>query len=80
MVSETIVMALILYRFYVVSKASGRGNFPEGDFPVKVIYRCVWLGFYRRGTMLCSYSVSESLPLNSNPVGPRFQGTGLVTK
>lgn len=79
MVSEAIAMAFILHRFYVVSKASGRGNFPEGDFPVKVIYRCIWLGFYWRGTMLCSYSSSEILLLNSNSVGLRVLETGLVT-
>lgn len=41
MVNEAIVIVFILYRLYVMSKVPGRGNFPEGDFHVKVIYRCV---------------------------------------
>ena len=41
MVNEAIVIAFTLYRLYVVSKVSGRGSFPEGDFSVKVIYRYV---------------------------------------
>lgn len=79
MAKETIVVIFILYRFYAMSKDPGRGNFPEGDFPVKLIYKCIWLGFYRRGAMICSYSLLESLLLESNPLSLRFLETSLVT-
>lgn len=64
---------------YVMSEAAGRGNFPAGDFPVKLIYRCIWFDFYGRRTMVCSHSLSESLLLDSNPIGFRLLETSVVT-
>lgn len=79
MAKEIILMAFILFRFYVMSEAPGRGNFPVGDFPVKLIYRCIWLDFYGRRTMVCPHSLSESLLLDSNPIGLRLLETSVVT-
>lgn len=62
-----------------MSKALGRGNFPVGDFPVKLIYRCIWHDFYGRRTMVCYHSLSESLLLVSNPIGLRLLETSVVT-